>query len=54
MLKLCQKVQPVKPRHGDKDEDVEEVKSSYLAIHRFTTLPTLYGNIMHTDHLESH
>ena len=32
----------------------EEVKSSYLAIRQFTTLPTLSGNIIHTDHLESH
>ena len=29
-------------------------KSSYLAICRFTALPTLSGNIIHTDHLESH
>ena len=33
---------------------MEEVKSSYLAICRFTTLSALSGNNIYTDHLENH
>ena len=36
------------------DDDDEEVKSSYLAICRFTTLSALSGNNIYTDHLENH
>ena len=48
MLKSCQKVKSVSSRHDD-----EEVKSSYLAIRRFTTLSTLSGHIIHLDHLRN-
>ena len=36
------------------DDDEDEDPAGYLAIRRFTTLPTISGNIIHTDHLESH
>ena len=32
----------------------EEIKSNYLAIFRFTTLSSLFGNNIYTNHLDNH
>ena len=43
---------PTSEALGMEKDDDEEVKFSYLAICRFTTLLMLSGNNIYTDHLE--